>query len=131
MENVVLVDSCIFIDLLRRNLDPAVELLRVGIGPLDLATCGMVRMEVTRGLSLPAVRKGLDRFLDVMLNVPTDNRLWIDATELAWQLDRAGTRIPPQDILIASCALRIGATVLTLDKHFDLVPGLRTIDWLG
>jgi len=132
MESVVLVDSCVFITLLHEGRDPAVELLQRTTLE-DLATCGMVRLEVLRGLRIPKVKTRLTEFFDVLQNVPTDNRIWEEATELAWQLGRTGITMPAQDILIATCARRIGAAVLSFDKHFPMIPKLRvyrTIDEL-
>ena len=40
-------------------------------------------------------------------------------------LKQAGTPIPINDVWIASHALEIGAIVVTYDKHFAVVPGLR------
>lgn len=126
MENVVLVDSNIFIQLLREGRDPAVELVKWA-GDTDLATCGMVRLEVLRGVKLPKARKTLEGFFDAMRIVPTDASLWQDAANLAWRLDREGWTLPAQDVIIGACALRIDAAVLTKDKHFHAIPGLRVI----
>ncbi len=124
MASLVLVDSCVFITLLRERRDPAVELLqRTSLD--DLATCGMVCMEVLRGLKIPKVKTRLTEFFGVLQNVPTDNRIWQEATETAWQLGRMGVTLPAQDILIATCARRIGAAVLTFDHHFEEIPSLR------
>jgi predicted nucleic acid-binding protein len=126
MESVVLVDSCVFIGLLREGRDPAEELS--GRAPrTDLATCGMVRLEVIRGLAVPKLRRAVEGFMDVMRNVPTDNRLWEEAAAQAWELDRQGVILPAQDILIACCARRIDAAVLTWDRHFSRVPNLRVL----
>jgi predicted nucleic acid-binding protein len=124
MESVVLVDSCVFIGLLREGRDPITELTqRI---PLDqLATCGMVRLEVIRGLSQPKARRILEEFMDVLLNVPTDNRLWEQATDLAWKLGRSGVTLPSGDLIIAACAQRLPAAVLTYDKHFFSIPGIK------
>jgi predicted nucleic acid-binding protein len=124
----VLIDSNVYIDLLRQRLDPALELTR-RVSQLDLATCGMVRMEVLRGIRIEKVRARMAAFLDVTQNVPTDDRIWAEATELAWTLDRRGRVLPAQDILIACCARRIGAAVLTMDAHFSDVPDLRVRKW--
>jgi predicted nucleic acid-binding protein len=123
MAGVALVDSSVFIRLLRDRLDPATELTRRA-RELDLATCGMVRLEVIRGIKHPKVRERIEGFMDVMNCVPTDNRVWDDAAELAWQLDRRGLTLPAPDILIAACARRIEASVLTFDGHFFDIPGL-------
>ena len=124
-----LVDSSVFIDLLQRGLDPAAILTQT-ISSTDLATCGMVRMEVLRGVKTTKARDPLARFFDVLQNVPTDNRLWEEAALLAWKTDRSsGGSLPAQDILIAASALRIGAVVLTQDLHFRKIAGLRVRWW--
>lgn len=128
MEKPVLVDSNVFIDLLRSGLDPAEELTRQ-ISLTDLATCGMVRVEVLRGIKDPGIRTGVSRFLNVLQNVPTDNRLWDQTAELAWELDRQGWVIPAADVVIACAARRISAVVLTNDKHFARIPGLAVRAW--
>ncbi len=126
MESPVLVDSCVFITLLKARRDPGEELMgRLDL--TDLATCGMVRLEVIRGLATPRARQGMDAFFDVMQNVTTDNQLWEDACEIGWHVTRKGNNMPAQDIIIAACALRIGAVVLTYDRHFDHIPGLRVV----
>lgn len=126
MESPVLVDSCVFITLLKTRRDPGEELMgRLDL--TDLATCGMVRLEVIRGLATPRARQGMDAFFDVMQNVTTDNQLWEDACEIGWHVTRKGNNMPAQDIIIAACALRIGAVVLTYDRHFDHIPGLRVV----
>jgi len=132
MGSVVLVDSSVFITLLRQRLDPVAALLqRTALE--DLVTCGMVRMEVLRGLIHPRIKTRLTEFFGVMQNVPTNNRIWEEATETAWKLGRMGVTLPAQDILIATCALHTGSAVLTFDQHFEEIPGLkvyRSIDAL-
>ena len=126
MESLVLVDSCVFITLLKTRRDPGEELMgRLDL--TDLVTCGMVRLEVIRGLATVRACQRMNAFFDVMQNVTTDNALWEEACELGWQVTRKGNNMPAQDIIIAACALRAGAAVLTHDGHFDSIPGLRVI----
>lgn len=122
----ILVDSNVYIGLLRRGLDP-VDLLGQWAGAADLATCGMVRLEVERGLRVERVRRHLRAFFDVLVMIPTGNPAWARATELAWSLDRRGITLPSQDCLIAACAQAAGALVLTDDRHFDCIPGLDVL----
>lgn len=129
MESVVLVDSTVFVGLLREGRDPALELVSRA-ATTDLATCGMVRMEVLRGIIGLKQRRAFEAFLSVLRNVPTDNRLWEEAAQMAWALDRKGVTLPVQDILIACSALRINAAVLTWDRHFFDIPDLRVLDSL-
>lgn len=122
----VLVDSNVYIGLLRRGLDP-VQVLGAWAGSEDLATCGMVRLEVERGLRVERVRRHMRAFFDVLIMIPTGNTAWIRASELAWSLDRRGITLPSQDCLIAACAQAAGAAVLTDDRHFDCIPQLDVI----
>jgi predicted nucleic acid-binding protein len=88
----------------------------------------VVRCEVGRGLRQSALRAKFAAFWDVMLNVQTDNRLWAQAEQVAWELDRKGAVLPLTDVVIACCARRVGAVVLTLDKHFHDIPGAVVIN---
>ena len=90
----------------------------------EVATCGIVRSEVGRGMrDVNRLRKFQARW-DVMLYVPTDNRLWVEVEALAWEMDRRGKILPLTDLVIACCARRINAVVLTFDAHFSEIPGI-------
>jgi predicted nucleic acid-binding protein len=65
-----------------------------------------------------------------MINVPTDNRIWTEVEQTLWELDRMGMTLPLTDVVIACCARRIGAVVLTHDNHFNSIPNLRVTDRL-
>jgi predicted nucleic acid-binding protein len=121
----VLADSSFYIRLLRQGQDP-LKSLALAAATRDLAICGIVRCEVGRALRRPKVRQQFHAFWDVMINVPTDNRLWKQAEQTLWELDRRGTILPLTDAVIACCAQRIDAVVLTYDEHFSLIPGVRT-----
>lgn len=122
--NPVLVDSSYYIHLCRLGRDP-LQTLTLAAVDCDLAICGVVRCEVGRGIRQPALHEKFRAAWDVMLNVPTDNRLWRSVEEMAWRLDRQGVTLPLTDIIIGCSALRIGAMVLTFDGHFEQIPGLR------
>jgi len=126
MAAVVLVDSSVWIGVMREGRDPVRELVERARA-LDLATCGMVRLEVLRGVARPAVFQAVEGFLDVMINVPTDDRLWSEATREARALGARGISLPAQDLIIAACARRIEAAVLTFDAHFLDIPGLSVM----
>ena len=125
--NPVLVDSSYYLGLARDGRDPLRALAVLG-AQRDVATCGVVRCEVARGIRDEAILGRFRRAWDVMLYVPTDNRLWHEVEETLWRLDRQGVCLPLPDILIACCARRIQAVVLTFDKHFGAIPGIRAVD---
>lgn len=122
----VLVDSSMFIQLMRERKDPAYE-LSSRAQRMDLATCGMVQLEVLRGMRVPRLRDALRKFMSVMRYAAADFRMWDAATDIAWCLDRKGISLPAQDLVIAACARRLDAAVLTLDNHFYDVPDLRVM----
>ena len=92
-------------------------------------TCGIVRCEVARGVRSPRVLQEFQDAWNVMVNVPTDNRLWQEVEGTIWHLDRTiGGALPLTDVVIACCARRIGAVVLTFDQHFQRIPGVVAVD---
>jgi predicted nucleic acid-binding protein len=125
----VLADSSFYIRLLRERQDP-LGALALTAATRDLVVCGVVRCEVGRALRPERVRLQFHAFWDVMINVPTDNHLWEQVEQTLWDLDRSGVTVPLSDAIIACCAQRAGAEVLTHDHHFRLIPGVRVIDRL-
>ena len=122
--NPVLVDSSFYIRAAREGNDP-LQLLAPVIATRDVAICGVIRCEVGRGVKNPKVLERYQSFWNVMINVPTDNRIWEAVGKMLWRLDREGTILPLPDVVIACCALRIGAVVLTHDDHFHHIPGVK------
>jgi predicted nucleic acid-binding protein len=120
----VLIDSSYYIAQARQGRNP-LRLLAYLAVDRDLVVCGIVRCEVGRGLRELIVRQAYRRLWDVMINVPTDDKLWEATEQLAWELDRSGVILPIQDVVIACSAARVDAVVLTHDKHFTQIPGCK------
>lgn len=123
-------DSSFYIRVLRANGNPFERLL-ASKGEHEFLTCGMVVMEVCRGIVNPKLLSAMSAKFSVMNNVPTTTHIWESATQLAWSLDRQGIVLPAPDLIIAASALHADATVLTHDAHFRSVPGLSVIDTLA
>jgi predicted nucleic acid-binding protein len=121
----VLIDSSYYIDALRKRLVLPV-LLRDWLVAGRLWTCGVVRVEVLRGIRNETIKADLTLMFDVMNDIPTDDNLWQSTAELACKLDRRGIVLPVSDLVIASCAFRANIPVLTLDHDFSRIPGLKT-----
>lgn len=124
---MILIDSCIYIEHLREGRDPAQVFAHYATRH-DLATCGVIRCEVLRGMRTPKSRAALANYFDCLLYVPTLNNVWETAEELLWQTDRRGFKVPFTDALIAACAIKADGAVLTRDRHFRAIPGLRVFD---
>lgn len=124
---MILIDSCIYIEHLRAGRDPA-QVFAPYAQQHDLATCGVIRCEVIRGMRTPKSRAALAAYFDCLLYIPTMNHVWEAAEEVLWQTDRAGFKIPVTDAIIAVCAMKAGGAVLTKDQHFKAIPGLRVFE---
>ena len=125
---MVLVDSSVYIQLIRDGKDPVRELAG-SFEMTEIVGCSVVRCEVLRGVIRPKVKRYLAEFFDLLIHVPTDHRVWAETESLAWELDRKGRVLPLTDLVIAVCALRVGAAVLTHGRHFQSVPQLQLLAW--
>ena len=131
MSNLVLVDSCFYIQLLGQRVNPLARLMTAAEQfEYDFAICGIVWMEVLRGRSDPFVRDRFNAGFETMRFLNLTPQTWQRAAALAWEMDRAGDLIPATDLAIAACAIEHDAVVLTFDRHFQKVPGLLTTDHL-
>ena len=54
--------------------------------------------------------------------------LWRDAGRLSTSLCQMGVTLPLSDILIATLAMAHGLSVLTVDRHFTQITGLRVFE---
>lgn len=70
------------------------------------------------------MRSEFSELFDLMVDVPTDGRIWSMVADLAWKLDRRGAVLPLTDIVIACCALIVHTGVITTDPHFSQIPEL-------
>lgn len=72
----------------------------------------------------------MDRFVARFVNLPFDPPAAKEYGRLRLALERAGTPIGPNDLMIASIALAHGLVLVTHNvPEFARVPGLRIEDW--
>jgi predicted nucleic acid-binding protein len=134
MDADVLVDSNVFINLINTRRDPGPILSEWADGR-TLAICGVVRLEVLRGVRSLKIRRAVSELMDAMIDVPTAPHIWQIATNLAWKHDRNGFVVSVADAVIAASAMSVGAAVLTADHHFRRLEDVAIIipppEWLG
>jgi hypothetical protein len=123
---MILVDSSVYVDWIRDRIEPQ-RMLEPWIRNGVVWTCGVVRLEVVRGIRHPDQKARTEEFFDLLSDVPCDGALWKQATDLAWRLDREGKVLPVSDLVIAACALAVNARVLTTDEHFHHIPELQCL----
>jgi len=117
-----LVDTSAWILALRKDFVPSVkERIDHLLKENAIITTGMVKLEILGGTKTVTQFQRLKRRLDALVSVEVDTPLWEKSYDLAFKLRRKGITVPYTDILIAACALEIGATVVHADAHFDLM----------
>ena len=129
-----LLDTNILSDLVRNPAGPVAQRI-AAVG--EQAVC--TSLVVTAELRFGARKRGSQRLSDQLETVlsaldilplegPVDERY----AELRSALERAGTPIGGNDMLIAAHALALDLTLVTAnEREFSRVPGLAVENWLG
>jgi predicted nucleic acid-binding protein len=115
----VLIDTCAWIDFLRQpqgGLGDQVEQL---LASDRAALCGVVQAELMQGAKGRKEQEQLDFLLANVTCLEITPADWLSAGRLLAQLRAKGLQVPLTDALIAVCAKRHQAPVLTLDQHFQ------------
>jgi len=123
----IIVDASVYIAHLRAARDVR-ALLVPHLRAAALYNCGVIRAEVVRGMKSSSKRDGMVAFFDIIPEIPCDAKVWRTVSELGWNLGRKGKWPPVTDLVIAACAMRVGAMLVTLDKHFEDIDGLPLLD---
>lgn len=121
---MILVDSSKYISWMRSGRNP-ITLVAVPVQAGELVSCGIIRIEVLRGVVKSNVKEQLAEFFRIVPEVALSPALLNEAAELAWSLDRQGNILPITDILISVCAQKANAVLITEDPHFQRIPGLK------
>ena len=120
----VIVDTSLYIQWLRQRAD-FLSLLRPWLAQGRLLVCGVIRVEVLRGVLDPRQRDNVMEVFQLASEVQLTPSFWGEVADMAWTLDRRGMVIPTPDLAIAHCAMKHDATLVALDDHFRHIPGLK------
>ena len=122
LNELFLVDTSAWILALRKDFAPVVkDRIEFLLKENSIATTGMVKLELLGGTKTEEEFYRLKARLDALYTVECSSPLWEKAYSLAFKLRRKGITVPYTDILIASCALKIEATIVHVDAQFDLM----------
>lgn len=116
---MVLVDTSAWIELHRRDGDPAVKLAVRGLlDAFEAAMCGPVEMEYFGG-ARPAERERLQAWCNILPHIRSDQKIWRKAATNFTLLKQKGLTAPWNDVLIATIAVESGCSVYAVDKHIS------------
>lgn len=127
MPNRVLPDTCAWIDFFKTHPTPLVEYLKNALTDGAIVSCGVVMYELLQGIRSQKEEGLVISAFQALPQLEMTAASWIQAGRLSADLRTKGHTIPLSDIIIATLALENDCDVLTVDRHFDLIPNLKII----
>lgn len=128
-----LLDTKIVLDLVRNPQGKVADRIRK-VGEAHVCTSIIVAAELRYGAekkASPRLSSQLESVLGALEVLPLETPTDIAYGKLRTKLERAGTPIGANDLIIAAQGLALGYTVVTdNDKEFTRVPNLRCENWL-
>lgn len=121
----LLPDTCAWIEFFRGKATPMAEALEHELLQGEVAICGVILYELIQGIKSPKDEKLVLNALQAVTHLEMSAELWIKAGRLSAELRKNGHTLPLSDLVIAALALEHGLYVLTIDSHFDAIPGLK------
>ncbi len=120
--NSFLIDTSAWICALRKNGNPKIRARVADLLERErVSTCGMIKLELLGGTKSEQEYTMLKARLNALEDESNEFSLWETAFAMAYKLRRSGLTIPSTDILIAASALITQATLVHVDRHFDLI----------
>lgn len=121
-----------------RGAEKVVDTL-LSLSPSDVAIPSIVLFELRSGLTRIQDKGARDKrltalnsFLEPIQVLPFDANAALAGVEVFDRLTSAGRFIGPHDLQIAATTLSWNAVLATSNtREFDVVPNLRTVDWLS
>lgn len=100
----------------------------------ELCVCELVRAELLFGAKRSSKHIDLTAQIEQLLSpfqrIHFDADAAIHYAEIRFHLEKHGTPISPNDLIIAATARAAGATLVTANiREFQRVPDLKCIDW--
>ncbi len=121
---VILVDSSVWIDLLRDVKSPQTNVLRESLAQREAALTSVVYHEILQGAASPERFSKLKRYFRTLpfLNPAHPIETWEAAAELYMRCRQKGyTPRSPNDCLVARIALEHRVSLLHDDRDFELI----------
>jgi len=96
---------------------------------IPVIVLGEYRFGIAQSRHQPEYERWLGGMVSVcnVLEVSEETAIWY--AEIRGQLKEAGTPIPSNDVWMAALCRQHTLSILSRDRHFDLVKGVRRLDW--
>ena len=117
---MVIVDSSVWIDLLRKRETPETVAFKRIASSEDIGLGDLILYEVLQGVNPPERLRKIERHLLTFKILPMGGRdLVLDAVRNAQALRTHGVQPATVDCLIATFCIRSGCQLLSSDHHFQ------------
>jgi predicted nucleic acid-binding protein len=121
-DKVILVDTSSWIEALRSKGREDVRKRVKSIMIEGLAAwCDMVVVELWNGARGDYEKRKLAELEREIICLPTTDKVWLKARDLAKKCRSAGRTVPSADLVITSCALFHNVEIEYCDTHFDYI----------
>jgi len=111
--------------------DPALEaILRKAVQvAIPVIVLGEYRYGIGQSRDRNRYEQWLSEYLPKFRILDVDDRTTISYAAVRMELKKAGTPIPSNDVWIAALCRQHSLPIVSRDRHFDAVPGLRRLHW--
>jgi predicted nucleic acid-binding protein len=127
MENRILPDTCAWIDFFRGRPSLMAEQVEAALVRGEVVTCGVVLFELLQGIKNSQEETLVLKAFQAVPQLEMTGATWIKAGQLSSRLRKEGHTLPMSDIIIATLALEHSYSLLTVDRHFEVIPGLMVL----
>jgi len=121
----ILPDTCAWIDFFAGKDTAVANLVADALRNAPIFTCGPVLSELLQGARGERDREAVLEAHRALEYADATPAVWVRAGDLAATLRRSGTTVPLSDLLIAAIAIEQRLEIITADRHFGMIPGVR------
>ena len=90
---------------------------------------GEYRLGIAQSRHRPSYESWLREWIAAVTVLDVDEETTHSYAEIALELKQKGKPIPANDLWIAALCRQHSLPLVSRDRHFDLVSGLRRLDW--
>ncbi len=129
-----LLDTCVCVSLLRRtvsrDLREKIQSIELDDACISAITEGELRFGADKSIDADREHQKVDVLLSTIKVEPFDSMAAREYGDVRCRLEKAGTKIGSNDLLIAGHARALNLLVITNNvKEFTRVPDLKVEDW--
>ena len=125
---MILVDTSVWIDVLRDRKGKVVEAFRQIIGDDLYVLARFTQLELLQGAKDDYEWRKLEEYLETQIYLEATERTWVEAARIYYDLRRKGITVnSPIDCCIAQLAIENGVTLLHRDQDFEKIEKIRPL----